>query len=360
VDSASAQDSIPVTLLTGFLGSGKTTLLRRALASPEFSDTAVVINEIGEIAIDHYLVDFVEGSVLELPGGCLCCAVREDLAETLRSLVERRDAGEIRRFRRIVIETSGLADPAPVLFTLGTDPMLDQRLRLGRVVTLVDAVAGLATLERFAEAARQVAVADALVISKTDRAPFGDALAARLDALNPLAERMSGATAGDPAAVMFSAVRSPHPDPPPVAQEEGAASVHEAAHSHGVAAYTIVLEGAISRLDFARALGGLAMSRGNDLLRVKGIIGFADRPGPDGRGHPAIVQAAQHAMFAPEWLEDWPDSDHRSRLVFVVHDIAAEEILDRFAFAAPSLLGPQASRLHAGETPAVHHPAFPE
>src|SRR3989442_7030451 len=133
-------DSIPVTLLTGFLGSGKTTLLRRALAAPSFSDTAVIINEIGAIPIDHYLVDFVEGSVLELPGGCLCCLVREDLAQSLRSLIERRDAGEIRRFRRIVIETSGLADPAPVLFTLGADPMLDQRLKLGRVVTVVDAV----------------------------------------------------------------------------------------------------------------------------------------------------------------------------------------------------------------------------
>src|SRR5260221_8523477 len=168
---------MPVTVLTGFLGSGKTTLLRRALTAPEFSDTAVVINEIGEIAIDHYLVDFVEGSVLELPGGCLCCAVREDLAETLRSLIERRDDGEIRRFRRVVIETSGLADPAPVLFTLGADPMLDQYLQLSRVVTLVDAVAGLSTLDRFAEATRQAAVADALVISKTDLVPFGDPLA---------------------------------------------------------------------------------------------------------------------------------------------------------------------------------------
>src|SRR5438067_7180988 len=117
--AAAAQDTIPVTLLTGFLGSGKTTLLRRGLIDPAFGDTAVVINEIGEIAIDHYLLDFVEGNVLELPGGCLCCAVREDLARTLRSLVERRDAGEIKRFRRIVIETTGLADPAPILFTLG-------------------------------------------------------------------------------------------------------------------------------------------------------------------------------------------------------------------------------------------------
>ena len=328
MDSAATPDSVPVTVLTGFLGSGKTTLLRRALTAPAFADTAVIINEIGEIAIDHYLVDFVEGSVLELPGGCLCCAVREDLAQTLRNLIERRDAGEIRQFRRIVIETSGLADPAPILFTLGTDPMLDQRLRLARVVTLVDAVAGAATLDRFAEATRQAAVADALVISKTDLAPFGDALSARLEALNPGAERLSGVAATDPAAVLFAGSR----------RDAGATPSSTAAHSHGINAFTIVLEGAVSRLGFARALGGLAQARGNDLLRVKGIVAFADRPGSDGLGRPAIVQAAQHAMFTPEWLADWPDDDQRSRLVFVVHDIASEEILDRFAFATPTLL----------------------
>src|SRR4051812_6536423 len=215
MNGAPAFDPIPLTLLTGFLGSGKTTLLRRALTDPAFSDTAVVINEIGEIAIDHYLVDFVEGQVLELPGGCLCCAVREDLAETLRSLIERRDSGEIRHFGRIVVETSGLADPGPILFTLGTDPMLDQRLRLARVVTLVDAVSGAETLARFAEATRQAAIADALVISKTDLAPFGDALRERLDALNPGAERIVGTAASDPAAVLFAGTQSPPPPPPP-------------------------------------------------------------------------------------------------------------------------------------------------
>src|ERR1700693_546415 len=198
VDSAPAPGSIPVTVLTGFLGSGKTTLLRRVLTDPAFADTAVIINEIGEIAIDHYLVDFVEGSVLELPGGCLCCAVREDLAQTLRDLILRRDAGEIRQFRRIAIETSGLADPAPILFTLGADPMLDHRLRLGRVVTVVDAVSGAGTLSRFVEAARQAAIADVLVISKTDMAPLTADLADRLDTLNPAAERVIGADASKP------------------------------------------------------------------------------------------------------------------------------------------------------------------
>src|SRR5208282_5845685 len=184
VNSVSEPETLPTTLLTGFLGSGKTTLLRRALVSPALSDTAVIINEIGEIAIDHHLVDFVEGSVIELPGGCLCCAVREDLACTLRGLLDRRETGKVRQFRRIVIETTGLADPAPILYTLGADPMLDHCLHLAGVVTLVDAVTGAATLDRFPEAARQAALADTLVISKTDLAPLGAELGGRLDRLN--------------------------------------------------------------------------------------------------------------------------------------------------------------------------------
>jgi G3E family GTPase len=317
-------ETLPTTLLTGFLGSGKTTLLRRALVSPELADTAVIINEIGEIAIDHHLVDFVEGNVLELPGGCLCCAVREDLARTLRSLIERRDTGEIRQFHRIVIETTGLADPAPILFTLGTDPMLDHRVRLAGVVTLVDAVQGAETLDRFSEAARQAALADLLVITKTDLASLGPALVHRLDRINERAARVLAAEASDAGAILFAAAqRATAPATPaePVA-----------AHTHGIDAFAMVLGGEISRLDFARALGGLARERGNDLLRVKGIVRFSDRP-----DHPGVVQAAQHALFAPEWLDDWPDDERRSRLVFVVHEIPRDEILDAFAFAAPSI-----------------------
>jgi G3E family GTPase len=317
-------DTLPTTLLTGFLGSGKTTLLRRALVSPQLADTAVIINEIGEIAIDHHLVDFVEGNVLELPGGCLCCAVREDLARTLRGLIERRDVGAIRPFRRIVIETTGLADPAPILFTFGTDPMLDHRLRLAGVVTLVDAVQGAETLDRFAEAARQAALADALVITKTDLAPLGPDLVCRLDRINDRAERIVAADEPDAGAVLFgnapratASVISPEPI---------------AAHTHGIDVFGVLLGGEVSRLDFARALGGLARERGNDLLRVKGIVRFADRP-----ERPAVVQAAQHAMFSPEWLDEWPDEDRRSRLVFVVHEIPRAEILDAFAFAAPTV-----------------------
>ncbi|MGH7029542.1 MAG: CobW family GTP-binding protein [Stellaceae bacterium] len=325
----SEPETLPITVLTGFLGSGKTTLLRRALVSPALADTAVVINEIGEIAIDHHLVDFVEGDIIELPGGCLCCAVREDLARTLRDLLDRRASGEIRPFRRIVVETTGLADPAPILYTLGAEPMLDHCLHLASVVTLVDAVAGAGTLDRFAEAARQAALADRLVISKTDLAPPAPELICRLDRLNDRAARILAAEADDPGAVLFAGGR---PAPALLPSEP------HAAHTHGISTFTISLGAAISRLDFARALGELARTRGYDLLRVKGIVRFADRP-----ERPAVVKAAQHAMFAPEWLDDWPADwspdrrGSRSRLVFVVHDVDSAEILAHFAFAAPAL-----------------------
>ena len=360
-----AHEILPTTVLTGFLGSGKTTLLRRVLASPDFADTAVVINEVGEISIDHYLVDFVEGNVVELPGGCLCCAVREDLAKTLRDLIDRRDAGTVRTFRRVVIETTGLADPVPILYTLGADPMLDQRLSLTRVVTLVDAVNGAASLARYAEAARQIAVADAIVVSKTDLAPLSPELETMLNALNPSAERFNnapspplrggegrGAVGDSTDARTFpphppAASRRAPPSPPNGRRGCEAAilfgagghrhavplSDAQAVHSHDIDTFALTFNDAVSPLDFAVALGGLARERGYDLLRVKGLVAFADRP-----DQPAVVQAAQHAMFAPEWLDAWPDSDHRSRLVFIVHDIPRAEILAHFAFASPTLL----------------------
>jgi G3E family GTPase len=336
VNEMSEPETLPTTVLTGFLGSGKTTLLRRALTSPVLSDTAVIINEIGEIAIDHHLVDFVEGSVVELPGGCLCCTVREDLARTLRALLDRRETGVVRQFRRIVVETTGLADPAPILYTLGADPMLDHCLHLDGVVTLIDAVQGADTIERFAEAARQAALADTLVISKTDLTPLSPDLIRRLDRVNDRASRVLAAELGDPGTVLFTAAGG---RAAPAVQS----SEPVVAHTHGIDAFAISLGGEISRLDFARALGGLARTRGNDLLRVKGIVLFSDRP-----DRPAVVQAAQHAMFAPEWLDAWPPGwppdprggGHRSRLVFVVHGIPRGEILAHFAFAGAALLTP--------------------
>jgi G3E family GTPase len=223
--------------------------------------------------------------------------------------------------------------------------MLDARLSLGRVVTVVDAETGAATLSRFAEAARQAAMADALVISKTDLTPVSDELDVALAALNPHAERVIGREAINPASVLFD----PHPNPPPPAGEgetnAGACNslprkrgrvgvgAADAIHSHGIDSFTVILSGDITRLDFAKALGALASACGSDLLRVKGIVAFSDR-----EDRPALVQAAQHTMFAPEWLDDWPDGDRRSRLVFVVHEIPREAVLAHFAFASPTVI----------------------
>ena len=186
---------------------------------------------------------------------------------------------------------------------------------------MVDAVTGADTLDRFAEAGRQAALADLLVITKTDLAPFGSDLVRRLDAINDRARRVVGAGARDPGAMLFGAAEHTAPATP---------SESAAAHTHGIDFFGMVLEGEFSRLDFARALGGLAGERGNDLLRVKGIVRFSDRP-----DRPAVVQAAQHALFTPEWLDDWPDEDRRSRLVFIVHKIPRAEIFEAFAFANP-------------------------
>lgn len=330
--SASAEPlplKIPVTLLTGFLGSGKTTLLQRVLHSPDMGDTAVIINEAGEMGLDHLLVEAVDEQVMELPSGCLCCIQRLDLVTTIHDLLDRRDRGEIRAFRRIVIETSGLADPAPVLYTLAADPEFGHRLACQVVVTLVDAVAGAATLSRHAEAASQVAVADRIVISKTDLVAPSEALLARLDGLNNWADRVSLPGPAQPAALLFGPQ-----DHGVMRRRFTAQAISEpgprARHSGRLETLSLVLQTPISRLAFAQALGGLARDRGEDLLRVKGLVLFADRP--DGV---AVIHAVQHTIYRPDWLGDWPDDDHRSRLVFIVRDIDPDDLLTRFTAADP-------------------------
>jgi G3E family GTPase len=316
----------PVTVLTGFLGSGKTTLLRAVLASPGMADTAVIINEAGEMGLDHLLLEAVDEQVLELPGGCLCCVRRLDIVTTIRDLIERRDRGAIRGFSRIVIETSGLADPAPILYTLAVDPMLGHVLTFTAVVTLVDAVAGHATLQRHPEAVSQVAVADRILITKTDLTPLADDLAAMLDGLNGWAERIERP---DPSALdelLFA-------KPPAVAGQRrfvAQAVAPAAAHTRAVRTISLILSEPPTRFAFARALGGLAADRGEDLLRVKGLLGFADRP-----DRVAVIHAVQHTIYQPDWLDRWPDDDTRCRLVFVTRDIAADDILQRFAAFAP-------------------------
>jgi len=318
----------PVTVLTGFLGSGKTSLLKRVLAAPDMADTAVIINEAGEMGLDHLLVEAVDEQVLELPSGCLCCLRRLDIVTTVRALIERRDRGEIRSFSRIVIETSGLADPAPILYTLAADPMLGHVLSLRAVITLVDAVGGAGTLTRHPEAASQVAVADRILITKTDLVTAGAELHTVINGLNAWAERIGLPGEHAPATLLFGAV--PSVGMRRFTAQAVSGSVPVAAHTAGITTLSLVFRQAMSRLAFAKALGTLASERGEDLLRVKGLMSFTDRP-----EQVAVIHAVQHTIYRPDWLDTWPDSDTRSRLLFVVRDIAAEAITGLFAAADP-------------------------
>ncbi len=313
-------EPIAVSVLTGFLGSGKTTFLSRVLAVPDLRDTAIVISEFGAVALDHLLLETATDGVVELPNGCTCCAVRQDLTESFYRLLRSRQASDRPPFRRIALETSGLADPGPILYTLSADSFLEASLRLDRVVTTVDALAGSATLGRYPEAAAQAAVADLLLLTKTDLSPVTDGLLRQLAGLNPMAPIVDAGEA-DPGDMLFGGAPRALPRPRPSAA---------AVHAHGIHSLSLRLERPMSRLGFARALGGLARDHGEKLLRVKGLVEFADRP-----GGPAAIHAVQHTLYPPRWLECWPGADRFSRLVFIVRDLEPDEILSRFADGAP-------------------------
>jgi G3E family GTPase len=316
-------EPIPLSVLTGFLGSGKTTLLSRVLALPDLADTAVVISEFGAIALDHLLLEATADDVVELPNGCTCCAVRQGLADAFYRLLRSRQESAKPPFRRIALETSGLADPGPVLYTLSADAFLEAALRLDRVVTTIDVIAGSATLDRYAEAVAQAAVADLLLLTKTDLAAVPDGLVQRLADLNPTAPIVDGRDA-DVSALLFGGSPKALPRPRPSAS---------ATHAHGISALSVRLQRPMNRLGFAMALGGLARDHGEKLLRVKGLVEFTDRP-----GGPAAIHAVQHTMYPPRWLERWPDADATSRLVFIIRDLEPDEILRRFAEGEPAYL----------------------
>ena len=301
----------PVTVVTGYLGSGKTTLISRLLAHPEMGETAVIVNELGEVGIDHHLVSRVDERTVLLSSGCVCCSLRGDLADELRDLLNRRDAGEVPPFRRVVVETTGLADPTPIVRTLLTEPMLRHHVALGAVVATVDAVHGL----RGPESRKQAAVADVLVLTKTDLAD-GAAVAAELASLNPPGE-------------LVPAVRGDiHPDRlfarplhDPLRLTRGRDTVSQAAVSHDgdVRAVALVLEQPLDWLAFGIWLTMLLQARGQDVLRVKGFLDVG------GEG-PLLVNAVQHAVHDPVHLPAWPDGDRRSRLVFIGRGIAPEQL----------------------------------
>jgi G3E family GTPase len=332
---------LPVTLITGFLGSGKTTLLSALLRHPDMDKVAVVINEIGEIGIDNDLVTMVSENVSLLSNGCLCCTVRTDLQETLRELFGQRRAGQIVSFDRVVVETTGLADPAPIIQTLAADTMLGAQYRLDGVVTLVDAVHGAGQLETQPEAHKQVALADLILVTKTDLvdpAAVG-ALDAELRALNAGAV-IRPATMGEiePAELIglglasarasertlsFLGERLDAPQPP----DDASAPAYLGArlgpgHDRRIQTLSLRFERPFTWASFSAALDMVIRLRGPDLLRVKGIVNV--------EGSPVVVQGVQHVMHPPVTLDRWPSGDVRTRLVFITRNIPEAAIRGMF------------------------------
>lgn len=326
----------PINLLTGFLGSGKTTLLARLLSDPALSDAAVLINEFGEVGLDHHLVERIDDTMVLLQSGCLCCTVRGELADAIKDLHSKRERGLVPPFRRIVVESTGLADPFPVLSTIKSDPVLRHHFRPGNVITTVDAVNGLRQLDTYVESNRQAAVADRLVVTKADLASAGDVpdLVERLRGINPDAPLLM---ATDPtfdiaelveenlglrAAALQSA--SGFYCETPMQLETADGGVHQSA----VTSFVMTVERAVDWTAFGIWLTMLLNRHGNRVLRVKGILNIA------GEERPVAIHGVQHLVHTPVHMERWPDEDRRSRIVFIVDGLDVELLKRSFeAFA---------------------------
>ena len=309
--------AIPVSILTGFLGSGKTTMLRHLLRQPEFSRTAVIINEFGEVGLDHELVEASEDSFIALQTGCLCCKIRTDLAQTLHDLLRRRDEGRCAPFDRIVIETSGLADPAPILQTLMTDANITDRLVLGSVVTTVDAVNGAGTLAREEISQKQVAVADRIVLTKLDLAGPAGPVLLRLEELNAGAPVLVADHGRIDAQLAFN----PGLYDPRTRSTDVKAWLAEETHAHprhdaDIKAYAIVRREPIRAVALTLFLEALTEHSGSDMLRLKGIVNVLESP-----DRPAVIHGVQHVFHAPAWLDRWPSDDRSSRIVFITRRV---------------------------------------
>ena len=323
---------IPIILITGFLGSGKTTLLGKLLRHPGMDRAAVIINELGDIAIDHQLVAASSEQMTLLGNGCLCCSVRTDLQETLRELFIKRRAGEVIDFDRVFVETTGLADPVPVLHSFQSDGLLGAQYRLDGVVTVVDAVNGMGQLDTMPEAVKQAAVADRIVLSKTDLAALEvtTELNSRLKTLNPYVS-ITSAIQGeiDPALLVNLGPGSAKALPAELNRWLGDGDTYlgkklKGNHDAAIRAFSLRFDQPFTWDSLNAALQTLTMLRGPDLLRVKGIVNVAGESGP------VILQAAQHVIHPPVTLESWRDADRSTRIVFIVRNITRESVESLF------------------------------
>ncbi|MDB5812754.1 MAG: hypothetical protein JWN94_4876, partial [Betaproteobacteria bacterium] len=331
---------IPVTLFTGFLGSGKTTLLNRILADPQYADSAVIINEFGAISIDHLLVAMPRENMRVLESGCVCCTVQGELVDTLVDLWRERATGGVPAFRRVLVETTGLADPIPILEVLAAHPAIPLCYTLQSVVTLVDCVNGLGQLEEFRESRRQIAVADRLLVSKTDLADAEtrSALGVRLDELNGAAPRLEIDPRSADSRVLFSTgyadVAHGHGDINEWLREGASRSTHGefVAHTGNVQSFSVRHDAAVTRAGLVLWLDLIAGLKGRDLLRVKGVFNV--------EGEPVAVHAVQRIVHEPVPLPAWPDEERASRIVFITRGIsrdAIERTLDVLGYVAPAV-----------------------
>jgi G3E family GTPase len=343
------QERLPVSVLTGFLGSGKTTLLKALLKHPDMEETAVVINEFGEVGLDHLLVEQSSEDMVVMDSGCLCCTIRGDLIETLRNLIRRRWKGEIPAFKRLVIETTGLADPAPILHTLMTDPVISTRYRLDGVITTVDAVNGALQLDTNPESVKQAAVADRILLTKTDmmQGPNPDRLDERLRALNPAARILAVSHGNvDPQILFDAGLYDPTTKTPDVErwlQEEAYAENHHGHHHDGdhhhdvnrhddqIRSFCISYDKPIDWDAFVEWIEALISVHGSNLLRIKGILNVVQADGP------VAIHGVQHVFHPPAVLPGWTTDDHTSKIVMITRAISkkpVEEMLHAFLNAA--------------------------
>ncbi len=326
---------IPMTVITGFLGSGKTTLLNALLATPQAANTAVIINEYGEVGVDHDLVQNIAESVTLLDNGCVCCVVRGDLETALRDMFLARRSGQMANFERVILETTGLADPAPVMQAISNDPALSELYRLDGVITLVDGAQGATQLTHTVEAVKQAAVADRLVITKSDLTDVQtiEKLKAELKAINPTA-RMTVTVQGavEPDFLLSVGLDRSRVTPEVVDRWLGPADAHdhehahaEHGHTHNIVTFTLWFDKPFKRTTFERCVELLTSLRGADLLRVKGLVNVEDEAGP------VVIQGVQHLFHPPVTLAAWPGEEKRSRLVFITRGIQRETIANLFA-----------------------------